>query len=117
LREHGINPLGSVQKSTEFDELCEFAVTGKKIMEDRIKKLENRIKTLEEKTKPLKTNWLYIVIFGITAVFTFLLVAHGWAEKPTVTIDFNVGEIIGGLLVGIASVFAALSYARRRPPG
>ena len=57
---------------------------------------------------------MYPVIFGIVTLIICILVANQWADTPTVAIEFNVGEIIGGLLVGISAVFASLTYARGR---
>ena len=80
----------------------------------RLTEMESQIALLRKRTRPLRRDWLYLVIFGTAALFTVMLVARGWAQKPTVSIDFNVGDIIGGLLVGVAAVFASLSYARGR---
>ena len=83
-------------------------------MRRRLTEMESQIALLRKRTRPLRRDWLYLVIFGTAALFTVMLVARGWAQKPTVSIDFNVGDIIGGLLVGVAAVFASLSYARGR---
>ncbi len=80
----------------------------------RLDRLDSQMVLLQKRTKPLKRDWLYLVIFGTAALLTVMLVARGWAQKPAVSIDFNVGDIIGGLLVGVAAVFASLSYARGR---
>jgi hypothetical protein len=83
-------------------------------MRRRLNEMEPQMAMLLKRTRPLRRDWLYLVIFGTAALFTVVLVARGWAQKPTVSIDFNVGDIIGGLLVGFAAVFASLSYARGR---
>jgi hypothetical protein len=55
----------------------------------------------------------YIIPLVLAIAFTAFLVSRGWAETPTVAIEYNVGEIIGGVLVGIAALVASLTYAFR----
>lgn len=57
---------------------------------------------------------LYISILLSIAFITFMLVWFGYAQKPTVSITYNVGEIVGGSLIGISSVIASMVYALQR---
>lgn len=66
------------------------------------------------KTKPSAKNWLYLIIFSVIVVVTGFIVAYGWAEKPTVSITYNVGDIISGLLVGISAVLASIFYVHSK---
>jgi hypothetical protein len=66
------------------------------------------------KTKPSAKNWLYLIIFSVIVVVTGFIVAYGWAEKTTVSITYNVGDIISGLLVGISAVLASIFYVHSK---
>ena len=57
---------------------------------------------------------MYFAQLLVVIILTGYLVHHGWAEKPTVSIQYNVGEIIGGLLVGVGALIASISYGFRR---
>jgi hypothetical protein len=79
---------------------------------DRQKK---EIETLKARPQPTgsKAGWekaWYFVPLLVAAALTGYLVYRGWAEKPAVTIEFNVGEIIGGLLAGVGALMAGLAY-------
>jgi hypothetical protein len=39
------------------------------------------------------------------------IVSKGWTKKPEITIDYNVGEIIGGILAGGGIAVAGAAYA------
>jgi polyferredoxin len=69
---------------------------------------------LISKTKPLAKNWLYLIIFSVIVVVTGFIVVYGWAEKPTVSITYNVGDVISGLLVGISAVLASIFYVHSK---
>ena len=86
--------------------------------EEEVKKLNGRVKALEKRSRQdIVGSWIYILILCFVVIFTGLLVWRGWAEIPEVSIQFNVGEIIGGVLVGLGAVLAATAYyksTRRR---
>ncbi len=52
---------------------------------------------------------MFFFVVGITV----LLVWQGWASQPEVSIQFNVGEIIGGVLAGAGVATAGIAYALR----
>lgn len=86
------------------------------IMREELKLLGDRIQILEARFKDsgVKERWnslWYIAPLIIAVVFTGYLVSLGWAEKPDVSIEFNVGEIIGGSLAGVGALLAAVAYA------
>ena len=85
---------------------------------DDLARQQAEIKTLvadlSKKVEPQPSNILYVVIFLVVVSVVGLLVWADLANKPDVSIDFDVGEIIGGILVGIASMIAGLAYARRQ---
>jgi hypothetical protein len=47
----------------------------------------------------------------VVIAFVAILVERGWAQHPAVSIDFNIGEIIGGALVGLGAPVAGVAYA------
>ena len=79
------------------------------LLNSLIKKQEHMVKT-----KPSAKNWLYLIIFSVIVVVTGFIVAYGWAEKTTVSITYNVGDIISGLLVGISAVLASIFYVHSK---
>lgn len=60
-----------------------------------------------------KLHWLYPILFAAAVLGVAALVSAQLAEKATVSISFNVGEIIGGVLLGISAIWAAIVYTRR----
>ncbi len=58
-------------------------------------------------------NWIFFIVFVLVLVFVGYIVFKGWATKPTVNIDFNVGEIIGGTLIGSGALLAGRAYANK----
>lgn len=93
--------------------------TNFEIQEAQISKLENDVAELRAKlqTKKLKQfseKALYFLPLALAIGITAYLIHRGWAEKVSVSIDYNVGEIIGGLLVGIGVLVAGAAYALRR---
>ncbi|MCG3158138.1 MAG: hypothetical protein DKINENOH_04779 [bacterium] len=124
---HDINKVAKISENSELNEPVkkpdrppnvkpEWAYPmDEKIqkLEDELQNLDDRLKKLEKKERPLQKHWIYLVLFGIIVVFTGFLVARGWAEKPSVSIDYNVGEIIGGLLLGVAALIGAVTYLRK----
>jgi hypothetical protein len=90
-------------------EMSEGALEEINKLKSEISKLESRIKTQRQEEKKL-----YIIPLVAVVTFVAFLVYRGWAEKPEVSIDFNVGEIIGGSLAGLGALIAGVTYAYRR---
>jgi hypothetical protein len=67
-------------------------------------------KKTEEKNK---LNTLYLLVIFVFIVVLAPLVWLGYASKPTINVEFNIGEIIGGLLIGVSAVSASFTYARK----
>jgi hypothetical protein len=76
-----------------------------------VDKLREQVESLRRERVPLP--WLYLLVLLLVVAATGSLVFYGWAEKPEVSIDYNVGEIIGGLLVGVGALVASTAYAVR----
>jgi hypothetical protein len=77
----------------------------------RLDTLEPRLKSLEKRTVPLvPASWMFIFLLVIAVCFTGFLLYKGRAERPTVAIDYNVGEIIGGILAGGGAAAAGAAY-------
>jgi hypothetical protein len=53
----------------------------------------------------------YLFLLVLVIAFTALLVVKGFAQKPQVEIEFNVGELIGGFLAGAGAAAAGGAYA------
>lgn len=57
---------------------------------------------------------ILVAATSISILFIIIvLLLYGFVEKPTISINYNVGEIVGGSLVGISAVIASLTYALR----
>lgn len=67
-------------------------------------------KFAHEKNKLLHT-CAYLVVFLFVASFTGYLVRLGWVQTPEVSIQYNVGEIIGAILVGAGAAAAGIAFA------
>lgn len=63
--------------------------------------------------KIFNCNWDYILIFGIIAFLIGYIIYLGWVNIPNVNIEINIGEIIGGILIGSGALFAGRAYAKR----
>ena len=87
-----------------------------KVALEEIKNLRSKNSELESRLKATRQEEKKLYLVPLFAVVTFVafLVYRGWAEKPEVTIDFNVGEIIGGSLAGLGALIAGVTYAYRR---
>jgi hypothetical protein len=105
-RERNIKMIPSLQTELEdcLKQLREF--------ETKLNDLEQRLKSKKLKEKQEKL-W-YFFPLAVVIAFTVYIVSHGWVEKPSVSITYNVGEIIGGSLVGIGTLIAGAAYAFRR---
>lgn len=68
-----------------------------------------------------KLNLAYLGAVVLIVGLVGLAIWRGWAQKAEVHVDFNVGEIIGGVLVGVGAAAAGTAYAIRTlgttPPG
>jgi hypothetical protein len=70
-------------------------------------------KLLQIKTKRKSMDWVYVALLCIVFIpLTGWLVYKGWATKPDVTIDYSIGEIIGGILIGGGAIIAGTAYSR-----
>lgn len=54
---------------------------------------------------------MYLVILLILVGITILIVCKGWAEDISVSIEYNIGEIIAGILGGTGIAVAGVAYA------
>jgi hypothetical protein len=81
-----------------------------------IRELRLKVRTLEidgaSQARRL-INRAYLVALVAILVLVGLAVWSGWSKVPEVTVDFNVGEIIGGVLVGVGAMTAGAAYALR----
>jgi hypothetical protein len=88
------------------------------ILQAHVRNLEAQLHTqpalLPQPSPQAQDHLWFIVLLALAIGATALLVAHGWADKPTVSIEYNVGEIIGGVLVGIGALIAALAYRHQQ---
>jgi hypothetical protein len=51
------------------------------------------------------------IVGALVVLILGVLVYYGWAQKPTIAISYNIGEIIGALLVGASALVASIAYA------
>lgn len=86
-----------------------------KLRSEDIKELRDKLESLQREKTHDKL-WYAIPLLFAVAV-TAILVIYGWAQKPTVSIQYNVGEIIGGVLAGVGALVAGVTYAIRRMGG
>lgn len=101
--------------STDFEAKLDSCSTQIKELQDKVSLLENQLKS--KKTKEKREKVWYFAPLLVVIIFTGYLVYYGWAEAPSVAINYNVGEIIGGLLTGIGALMAGAAYAFRRSKG
>ena len=102
--------LGETYQILEMRSKLEEVICGIEGGKRRLNDLEEKADILFRRTTPHRMNWIYLVAIGLVVAFVAALVSKGWAQTPSVSIEFNVGDIIGGVLVGIAALFAAHSY-------
>jgi hypothetical protein len=104
-----IDVYANIQNNMEQEEI------QKKVdeLEADVKKLKSEVEVLKKRTQLPKTvNWAYVGVFAFLILITALLFWRGWAEKAQVSIDYNIGEIIAGILVGVGAVTAGVTYAK-----
>jgi len=94
--------------------------SGVRETEERVNEKERELHKLEtslSQTRRLVSrprhalNWMYVLLLGLVFGIVAVLIAEGWAQPAEVSIEFNVGEIIGGLLVGAGAAAAGGAYA------
>jgi hypothetical protein len=81
-----------------------------KLIAARVEGLETRLNTKKLEQAPGKVRYVLALILVI--LITALLVWRGWAQKPDVSIEFNVGEIVGGVGVLVAGLVYAFGHRR-----
>lgn len=91
-----------------FSSIDELALTQKKSISEKI--YDNCRFWVVNKS----VNWLYVIIFSLITLLLFYIVYLGWAEKPSINIELNVGEIIGGILAGAGVFLAGKAYAQKK---
>lgn len=117
-------PIGpapvSCNKCNKYQEDKEEQNKRMKKIENQESELRNELDDLkhqprkpEETGSPVAAGLIYVIVFVLAVVSTGLLVRYGWVTKPQVSIQYNVGEIIGGLLVGAGALAAGVAYALR----
>ena len=69
---------------------------------------------MPEKRKLKSSIWLLISTIVLIAIIAFLVIMH-WTAEPVVTInlDFNIGETIGGILIGAGALLAGHTYYKK----
>jgi hypothetical protein len=80
-------------------------------MLDRIDQLANRLEEVDKRKRPIRHHLLYVILTVLLAVVTGVLVHWGWFSTPDVQINWDIGNIIQGVAVGIAALLAAVTYA------
>jgi hypothetical protein len=87
--------------------------------EGQLREFEKKLNDLEQRStsrsraEAREKIWYFLPLAAVIA-FTIYVVSQGWADKPSVSITYNVGEIIGGTLVGVGALIAGSAYAFRR---
>ena len=81
-----------------------------------IRALRSKVQKLESSSGVQNrqfVNLAYLVVLTAIVGIVGLAVWSGWSQVPEVTVEFNVGEIIGGVLVGAGAITAGAAYALR----
>jgi hypothetical protein len=86
------------------------------VVAGRLQPLRDELQRVKARHKQRKAteHALFVIPLLLAGAFVAWLVAQGWASKPDVSIDFNVGEIVGGLLGGLGVLVAGIAYAANR---
>lgn len=74
-----------------------------------IAELRTEIRKLRLSRNRMDAQYFLLLLFA--TVLTALIVARGWAGQPTVSIEYNIGEIIAGILGGGGVAAAGTAYA------
>lgn len=111
---------------SSVDEMISSSIKGKekaiRCKSDYLEKKWRLLKKLSVAKKKIKLrtkerhamlNWFYVAIFLLISVLVGYIVSLGWVEKPSVIIEFNVGEIVGGILAGAGVLLAGGAYAAK----
>lgn len=84
-------------------------------LKDDLSKFEKELYDIRKGHKRrLTTKWVYASLIVTIGVLTAVIVWFGWAQKPEITIQYDVGTIIGGILVGAGATIAGTAYALSR---
>lgn len=123
LLEEEIEAVASAARANAEKLVAEAVARCQEDADKRIAQLEQeaarcreRCEALERSQHPavrFRLNWLYLVLLLIVVAFVGCVVWLGWADRPEVSIDFNVGEIIGGILAGAGALLAGGAYAAK----
>lgn len=116
-RERRENLLANIDE--QFDEFTARISQLEKQLKDSAAAnhaLASRLEQFQVRAKLRKATEraLYVLPLTLAVLLVAWLVARGYANTPDVAIDFNVGEIIGGLLGGVGALVAGIAYAVRR---
>ena len=92
-----------------------------KIIQDEAREEEKYSRFLElygnaaaaEKKGNSRISVMYFMVFVVLVMVLAPLVWLGYADKPTINVEFNIGEIIGGLLIGVSAVTASVTYTMK----
>ncbi|MCU1268179.1 MAG: hypothetical protein JWM21_4497 [Acidobacteria bacterium] len=76
------------------------------------RKVQNFESSIPSQPRRLVNRAYLVTLLAIIAILG-VAVWRGWSQRPEVTVDFNVGEIIGGILVGAGALTAGTAYALR----
>jgi hypothetical protein len=101
----------SISTLRDQHEKAEQAWTNKWQRLKRFSKVRRRIRSKSGVPSLSRIDWLYFALFILIVVFIGFLVWLGSAEKPKVSIEFKVGEIIAGILAGTGVLLAGGAYA------
>lgn len=102
-----IDSLSSQVNSSR--ELTEGAIENIRELKLKVGQLEEQLKAQRQEEK----RWFIIPLILVIGFVSFL-VYKGLANSPDVSINFDVGEIIGGSLAGLGALIAGVTYAYRR---
>jgi hypothetical protein len=83
-----------------------------KKLQERIDGINSKLDLLDKRSKPvIAVSWAYLAVFIIMVAVTAFLFWLGWGKEVKASINYNVGEIIGGLLAGTGAAVAGTAYA------
>lgn len=77
-------------------------------------KPSEKVGFLDRVTSRVNIPYIIVLLLSVTLIAGLSLI--GLTTTMTVNVDFNIGEIIGGLLVGVGVAAAGISYAANNEP-
>jgi hypothetical protein len=99
---------------------------AKKSEEDKqhIEKLEKHVdalgsnvgdlkKQLQTHKEPPSSKWIKLLLLPFAVLLAYLM-WKGLGKDASLSISFDVGDIVGGFLVGAAALYASITYASKR---